>query len=267
MEKISNYHTHTQLCKHATGTVEDYIMKAKEEGCLELGMSDHCPYSRKSNLYWPDIRMTEEEAISYISQVRECSKKVDFPVYAGFECEWDKSSYTWYKDELLGRMNADYLIFGPHWVYDFGEYIYILNVDSVQLFHKYVEQTIDGIKSGLYKFIAHPDLFMGAYKEWDADSKAMLGAILDAAIDCNLPVEINGNGLNRNMNQTKNGLRHPYPYDEFWDLVSTKNIDVVCSSDAHSPDCVISWAKDAREYAKKHNIIPVEKLLINGVEK
>ncbi len=260
MEKISNYHTHTHLCKHATGTVEEYIMQAAKDGCLELGMSDHCPYSKESKLYWPEIRMTEEDAKYYLSQVREWSKKVDFPVKAGFECEWDKSSYSWYKDVLLGEMNADYLIFGPHWVYDFGEYIYIPNVDSKKLLYKYVEQTIEGINSGLYKFIAHPDLFMSGYKEWDADSKAMLSAILDAAIDCHLPVEINGNGLNRKMNETKNGLRHPYPYDEFWDLVATKNVDVVCSSDAHSPEYVLSWARDAVQYATQHGIKPLTKI-------
>ena len=57
--------------------------------------------------------------------------------------------------------------------------------------NRYIDQTIDGMRSGLFSFLAHPDLFMKGYKEWDEQSKACLKAILDAAIDLNMPLEIN----------------------------------------------------------------------------
>ena len=48
---ISNYHTHTKLCKHAEGMPSDYFEQAKTDVCSELGFSDHCPYpvNKKNN--------------------------------------------------------------------------------------------------------------------------------------------------------------------------------------------------------------------------
>ena len=37
----ANYHTHTYLCGHAVGDVEDYVNEAIRLGYTELGMSDH----------------------------------------------------------------------------------------------------------------------------------------------------------------------------------------------------------------------------------
>ncbi len=38
-----NYHTHTYLCGHAYGEIEEYIKNAIEGGITELGFSDHMP--------------------------------------------------------------------------------------------------------------------------------------------------------------------------------------------------------------------------------
>lgn len=252
MEKITNFHTHTKLCRHAEGMPKDYILQAAKDGCSALGMSDHCPYPKNSPVYCAGTKMEEEEISLYRNEIIEASKLVDFPVYYGFECEWDPEFRNWYEDVLLGKYEADYLAFGCHWG---PNRMYIMDAKTKEDFYKWTDITIEGIRSGLYKFIAHPDLFMGAYKIWDEDSKAMLNAILDAAVDCNLPIEINGNGFNRKLFDTPNGKRHPYPYDEFWDIVAQRqNVKVLCNSDAHSPGDVIKWARDAREYAKLHNV-------------
>ena len=38
-----NYHTHTYLCSHATGEIEDYIKTAIENGIKYMGFSEHFP--------------------------------------------------------------------------------------------------------------------------------------------------------------------------------------------------------------------------------
>ena len=40
---IANYHTHTPLCRHASGAVEEYAQAAFDSGIQILGMSDHTP--------------------------------------------------------------------------------------------------------------------------------------------------------------------------------------------------------------------------------
>ena len=45
MEHIkSNYHTHTELCKHAKGMPVDFAQKAVEFNVQILGISDHAPF-------------------------------------------------------------------------------------------------------------------------------------------------------------------------------------------------------------------------------
>ena len=39
----ADYHMHTPLCRHATGTVEEYVARARELGLPEIGFSDHSP--------------------------------------------------------------------------------------------------------------------------------------------------------------------------------------------------------------------------------
>jgi Histidinol phosphatase and related hydrolases of the PHP family len=257
-EYITNFHTHTALCNHASGMPADYTAQALKDGCAALGFSDHCPYPEGSGDYWPNIRMTAAETTSYIQAVRSAGTSAAFPVYAGFECEWDKAYESWYRDELLGTFGADYLVFGPHWVTSGSAHIYAMDIQDAATLHAYIDQTIDGIRSGLYAFIAHPDLVMGAWKEWDAEAECCLGALLDAAAGCGLPVEINGLGMSRTPNKTKHGIRYQYPYDEFWQMAAARGVQVICNADAHTPADVIAGARRAREYASGLGITPIE---------
>ena len=38
-----NYHTHTHRCSHASGTEEEYVKRAVENGIKYMGFSDHVP--------------------------------------------------------------------------------------------------------------------------------------------------------------------------------------------------------------------------------
>ena len=138
--EISSFHTHTKLCKHATGMPVDYLEEAKaflkkyNYTCKGFGFSDHCPYPNDGTDNWPEVRMTTEEAPDYIKAVREAAKTVDFPVIAGFECEWDSMYKSWYKDFLLSELGADYLVLGSHWTPLENERNYIPNDAKMQNF-------------------------------------------------------------------------------------------------------------------------------------
>ena len=68
---LVNYHTHTFLCEHATGTIDDYIASAIDTGIEELGFSDHSPLpeiSRKGYTMSADsIQLGPEGAIRFVS--------------------------------------------------------------------------------------------------------------------------------------------------------------------------------------------------------
>lgn len=257
--KISNFHTHTQLCGHAEGLPVDYVKQAMKDGCCELGISDHCPYPDSLGPQWDVCRMNKSQLDFYASEVKKASLMADFKVHLGFECEYDRNYINWYKDELLGRVGAEYLVFGPHWCTVGKEHPYApeFNHDKKLLF-RYTDQVIEGIQTGMYAFIAHPDLFMMGWKNWDDESSSCLNAILQAAKDQNLPVEINGLGIHRGLIKTERGDRYGYPYHEFWELVSRSQVRVICNSDAHLPEHVIMNARRSREFAGKYGIVPVE---------
>lgn len=259
MRLISNYHTHTQLCNHAKGMPQDYAEQALKDGCLELGFSDHCPYPENFNDIWPDIRMKTEDIPLYKSCVQQVKDNFPFKVYLGFECEFDKNYEGWYQD-LKGIYGAEYLVLGSHWVTDSSNHVYIPEVSTTKLLNKYIDQTIDGMKSGCFDFIAHPDLFMMGYKEWDEQSKSCLNAIADAALDLNIPLEINGLGTTRTPINTSKGMRYPYPYIEFWEMVKEKGCKVICNSDAHNPQDILLNAWKAIDFASRFSLNPIHKL-------
>lgn len=251
---IANYHTHTDLCHHADGSALDYAKAAEAAGCQALGFSDHCPYPHDQKDNWHYCRMDETELSVYKKYVEDAAKSVNFPVFLGFECEWDPDYRNWYEDKLIGDFGAQYLVFGPHWLTEGNEHIYIKNVDSDELLNKYINQTIEGMKSGLYKFVAHPDLFMAGRGDWDPQAEQCSKALLNAAKDLNLPVEINGYGIIKAPVITANVTRYQYPVKEFWQLAKEIGNTIICNSDAHSPAHVIENNLKARKFAEELGI-------------
>ncbi len=257
MHPISNFHTHTYLCHHAKGKPVEFVEQAMKDGCTALGFSDHCPYPDSMFDPWPNIRMTLEEVETYKEEIEEAREISSFPVYMGFECEWESDFSEWY-DELKEKYGAQYLVLGSHWVTEGDSHIYAQHFDSPSILNKYIDQTIDGMRSGKFSFLAHPDLFMMNGRTWDEQTKACSQAIIDAAVDLELPIEINGVGISRPPINTSRGMRYQYPYNEFWEMAALTNVKVICNSDAHNPQDVIHNAWKTRDFALRFGIEPID---------
>ncbi|GMO66508.1 MAG: PHP domain-containing protein [Treponemataceae bacterium] len=253
---LTNYHTHTLRCKHAIGVVADYVAEAAKAGCAELGFSDHCPYpALYSRNTWPESRMSERELSLYVREVRQAAETAPFPVLLGFECEWGEKYRSWYSDELLAHCKSDYLIFGPHWVVNsINEIIYAPDIKLGKEIALYFAQTIQGIESGLFAFVAHPDLIMADGREWSRELAAGFSDVIDAAIAHNLPLEVNGYGIVKRQVSDSHGKRYQYPHEKFWELALEKGASVICNSDAHKPDYVMTGAKNAFDYASRFGL-------------
>jgi len=249
---LSNFHTHTYLCKHAEGTPLDYARQAAKDGCSALGFSDHCPYPHDN--MWLYCRMAAAEIPLYKQLVDEAKKEAAFPVYFGFECEWAPHHVNWFKDELIGAYGADYLVFGSHWFPLNGDLIYIASVTEKRLLHKYIDFTIEGMKSGLYAFLAHPDLFLSNQTAIDADCLACADALIDTANDAGMPLEINGYGLIKPQIRRSYGEDYQYPVSAFWERAAKKNARIICSSDAHQIEYVLQGVQNGIRYAENLGI-------------
>ena len=85
----ANYHTHTSLCHHATGTMREYVEEAIKSGIKILGFSDHSPYLFDGD-YYSYFRMLPQEAYEYVEEVAKLRDeyKNDITIYTGFEMEY-----------------------------------------------------------------------------------------------------------------------------------------------------------------------------------
>ncbi|MDR3283864.1 MAG: histidinol-phosphatase [Treponema sp.] len=255
---LTNFHTHTFRCGHAQGTPADYVAQAIRDNADCLGFSDHCPFPHDEIDTWSEIRMSPEEMPSYLEDVRRAAKTAPFPVYAGFECEWSSRYASWYTDVLLGEQGAEYLILGAHWLSRGRKNVYAPRLADADSIRDYFSQTLEGIGSGLFRILAHPELIMADGLGWNRELAAGFADIIDAAMAQNMPLEINGYGLIKPPVQTAQGMRLQYPVDEFWRLAAQKGAKVICNSDAHTPDYVMRGAVNARNYAAKFSLDVVE---------
>lgn len=253
LRMYSSFHTHTYLCKHADGTPQEYIEQAARDGCSALGFSDHCPYPHDD--LWFFCRMSSGELPLYKQLIQEVKAMAPFPVYFGFECEWHPAYRTWFSDVLVGEYGAEYLALGSHWLAMDSDVIYAPDIQEKTLVHRYVDFTIEAMRSGLYAFLAHPDLFLSKRTVIDSDCMAWSNALIDAANDLRIPLEINGYGLLVKSKIVRDyGEDYRYPVRAFWEQAALKNACIICNSDAHEARHVIAGCKRGFEYAQSLGI-------------
>ncbi len=249
--RTSSFHTHTRLCKHAAGDPTDYVRQAVADGATALGFSDHCPWPDGT---WAGSRMTADQIPLYFKQVRTAASEASFPVYCGFECEWDPARVAWIGDFLKEECGADYLVYGSHWIQDRGDLAYICDVNDHRALARYADLTVEGIASGLYDYIAHPDLFLSSFSLHDPDVRACARAIIDACAAMKLPMEINGLGMTRPAVRGEGIWRAPYPVQNFWEMAVQAGAVIICNSDAHRPQDVLAGTVRARTLAAQWGV-------------
>ncbi len=234
----ANYHTHTYLCNHANGNVEDYVKEAIKHGFEELGMSDHVPYKKGMFDFCDDeysrnepyqYRMTFEQLDSYLNEIDECNIKYGdkIRVLKGFEAEYIPGNDSYYRF-LLDKV--DYLVLGNHMIfreengkkYQSSSFS-VRNRTELEIYKK---QSIEALKTGFFKIFAHPDLYMNTYKEFDEFARDTAIAIIETAIKEDVILEYNANGVRECKG---------YPNKEFWELVAKSEAKVMLNSDCHDP--------------------------------
>lgn len=250
--QYSNLHTHTELCKHATGKVADYVKIAAAQGCRLLAITDHCPFPDD---LWLCVRMTSQGLEPYLDAIdhaRQLAPQVK--VLGGLECEYIAERHGYYEDTLLGNKRIQLLVGGVHWVLHKGDWINLGKLSTATHLISYARNTIQTMESGLFSYVAHPDNFGHFYHEWDSNCESCARDILSAAASLQVPLEINGYGMRKPKVNTKHESRWAYPLLKFWELAAEYDIRVVCNSDAHRPEDVMANISDGIQIAAKFGL-------------
>ena len=225
-----NYHTHTPRCHHAEGSEREYIEAALQGGFRVLGFSDHAPYLFGDG-YVSRIRMLPEELRGYCDTLltlrEEYRGRID--LHIGLEMEYYPRFFA---DQVrfLRDYPLDYLILGQHAIYNELEGYYSGRpTTDEKLLDQYVGQCIDGLQSGLFSYLAHPDLinFTGDERIYDRAMRKLCRA----ARDLDLPVEINLLGM---------AEEKQYPNPAFWRIAGEEGMTAVLGVDAHCPEDLIN---------------------------
>lgn len=233
------YHTHTHRCKHARGIDEDYVLEAIKNNLKVIGFSDHVFLKGYSQV---GIRGEYSELDEYISSLTALKEKYKdkIQILIGFEAEYIPEMLDYYKSLLKDKI--DYLILGQHVYLDEKTNSikwYFREKDNHELCEKYVHDVIEGMKTGIFKYIAHPDLFATGISKWDDYAVSMAKRIIEASIKYNIPLEYNLGGYRYPYEALFKGMKYmKYPIEQFWDLASTYPIKVIIGPDAHDPEYV-----------------------------
>lgn len=232
------YHAHTVRCGHAKGSEEEYVLAAIKIGIKRLGFSDHIFLP---GIFQPRVRGSYECLEEYINTIRSLREKYkdQIEIVVGFEAEYGDSFLDYYK-WLYDTKKIDYLIMGQHYFVKNRKLYLFSNLED------YAESVEKGLDTGLFKYIAHPDIFVMFHGGWDNSLEPIARRILKKCEETHTPIEINVLGLV--------GGRE-YPCDEFFELAREYNVQVVVGVDAHSPSNFSKeYLKSALDFAKKHHL-------------
>ena len=229
----TNYHTHTARCGHAVGEDEAYIEAAISQHYDVLGFSDHVPWPYESGYTHTHVRMTIDRLDEYVASMREHRKNYAdrIRLLIGFECEYFPAYMNWLAD-MKQEKRLDYLILGNHYDESDETGIYFGNLRGPQDFVRYVDTTVKGIESGLFAYLAHPDLFMRRYPRFDDNCRAAARDLCQACKANNLPMEYNLHDRYRLGPAGEGG----YPHPEFFDIAFDAGVNVIIGVDAHEPE-------------------------------
>lgn len=242
-----NYHNHTFRCGHATGTEEEYIKRAIENGIKYIGFSDHMPFCFPDG-YESGYRMPTKDAKDYFDTLNALKEKYkdQIDIKIGFEMEF----YPKYFDQMQKKAleyGAEYLILGQHFIYnEHPDGIYIYNRDNSEKdLKEYTKCCMEGMASGAFSYLAHPDLctFYGDEKVYEEEARK----ICIASRIYDVPLEINFLGIR---------THRIYPTPKFWEIAGEERCPVTFGFDAHDTENAYDGESllVAEEMVKKYNL-------------
>ena len=236
---MKNYHTHTVRCYHAIDSDEDYVLAAIQAGYTEIGFSDHAPFRYHSSFH-SSMRMEEDKLEGYVASLKKLREKYknQISIKIGLECEYFERYLPWIQ-EMISVYELDYLILGQHYDATDETGIYFGRKLNRQQFKCYVDQCIKGMQSGLYSYLAHPDL--ANFSINDPYYKEEMKRLCLEAKKLDIPLEFNLLGYS---------TFRQYPNDTFFKIVKEVGNRVIIGTDAHQSSSLTD--KKTYEKAKKH---------------
>lgn len=230
---------HTPLCGHAVGEPIEYAMVAKERGIDLITITCHIPMEW-SAFGQEGIRMRHDQVEEYIALVRktaEAAREFEVEVLCGIEAEvFPDESHLKPMDEILAAHSWDYVLGSLHaqcqsyltWLSE-----HKVNSDAMRI-DTYFRHLIDGVQSGRYDSMSHPDVIRtyGVVRDFNPNEhEEVIREFLQAIVDEDICMEVNTSGLTKGAYEV-----HPDPLILDW--AAEMGVKLTIGSDSHRPASV-----------------------------
>jgi len=254
-----NYHTHTIRCNHASGSEREFIEEAIAHNMPVLGFADHCPYIFFDTDYYSRHRMWPHQTEDYFTMLvklrEEYKGQIDIKI--GLETEY-YPKYFGRLLEFLAPYPLDYMILGQHFIgNEVPPGIYSgAETDSEQRLAMYVDQVLEGLETGLFTYLAHPDLFT-----WRGDEQTYRREMERLCLrvkELGYVVEYNLLGHYDHRN---------YPTEAFWHIAAQVGNTVILGIDGHEPEALNRPQTEAEALQFLHGlgIQPIETIDLKSI--
>lgn len=232
---LKNYHSHTARCGHAWGTDEEFIQAAIEAGYTTLGFSEHSPWPFADGYQEIDARqrIPLENLDAYIRDMQALKEKYkdQIEIKIGLECEYFPRYFDWLQTI---KPRVDYLLLGVH-CSEHDEHLthYYARYNTPEQITEYLRCTLAGMETGLFAYLAHPDLCLADNPDYDEICRHTVHSICKKAKELDMPLEYNLYGVDKQGRGRQKGLG--YPCNIFWETAAEYGCRAIIGVDAHRP--------------------------------
>ncbi len=232
-------HMHTPLCGHAVGEPIEYAMMALERGIDLITVTCHIPMEWEA-FGQAGIRMRREQLDQYVGMVKEAAeqaKPLGVEMLCGIEAEvFPDEAHLEPMDEILAAYDWDFVLGSLHsHCRSYLEWLKDHKVkDDATIIDCYFRHLRDGVQSGRYDSMSHPDVIRtyGVVGHFDpSEHEEVIREFLQATVEEDMCIEINTSGLNKGAYEV-----HPDPLILDW--AAELGVKLTIGSDSHHPSSV-----------------------------
>ncbi len=232
---VPDYHIHTPFCKHASGSLEEYVSRACTLGMTEICFTDHIP---DTNGYDPRHRMEIDQFQDYVNSIKRLNDNKKVNVLIGVEADYYPGCEE-FLQEFLERWELDLVLGSVHfisgWGFDDPDQLPVWKkVDIRDTWEKYFSLVHTLVSTGLFDVVAHLDL---PKKFGHCLSKEVLVPMVEPLLKDikarDMVLEVNTSGLRKPVGEI-------YPSVVILNMAKRLDIDICLGSDAHSPQ-EVGW--------------------------
>jgi histidinol-phosphatase (PHP family) len=184
----SIFHVHTYRCGHAENIPDEkYIREAIKIGAEKIYFADHAPFP--GDPFGNRMKYNElNEYICTLSDLRE-KYKSQIEVVIGLEIEYLKAFEQYYTNL---KEQFDFLLLGQH-IYELapGSYHFMKNISGYEKSIGILENIINGLSTGYFTYLAHPDRYFIEYDIWNEEYARKTNRIKEICLKNHIFIEYN----------------------------------------------------------------------------